>query len=298
MDQLEDTEQPTEKQAPNGRFGRIPLELLPVLRNLSNVEFRVFSILCVFANFSREPLGKVEESTTLLAQESGLRRSSIYRTIPTLEKLGLVETVSQGDTMRLVVRHYLSLQETPPVSQGDTESLQPEQNTTTSKPLRRREEVKKEEVKRKRGKRAKKPAPPHPLNGLVYWDKEKRQVRFEGKGQEVLIKEIDDTVARENLMSPLSKEEMQLGWGKLNTHLVGAPFKTSPRTLPAIVLGWFQTDLRQKNLRSSSGQRKSLAQRIDEKIIERAQDGYEEEGGAGAIDDFKRLDAGNTGFND
>jgi hypothetical protein len=194
--------------------------------------------------------------------------------------------------------HYLYSHDTAPVPLEYTKSPQPQPSIEGYEPLKGSEEVSEKEVKRKRGKRAKKPAPPHPLNGLVRWDKEKRKVRFEEGGQEALIREIDDTLARENLMSPLSKEEMQLGWGRLNSHLVGAPFKTSSRTLPAIVLGWFQTDLRQKNLRGSSGGRSSLAQRIDEKIIERAQNGYAEEGGASAIDDFKRLDAGNTRFND
>jgi len=123
------------------------MELLPKLRELSHLEVHVFTILSIFANFSRKPLGLVELSMTEIAREVGIRRSSLYRTLSALERTGLVETVSSGDTKRLLMRHYLpdvSPHETPPVSSGDAEAAGAPKESTSCKAPRRSEEVSEE----------------------------------------------------------------------------------------------------------------------------------------------------------
>ena len=276
------------------------MDMAPKLRELSHLEVHVFTILSIFANFKREPLGVVEMSMTEIAREVGIRRSSLYRTLSALERTGLVETVSSGDTKRLLMRHYLSPHETPPVSSGDTKSPQPQPSIGSCEPPIRSEEVSEEEVKKKREvarelelkavanqrkDRSAKASPPHPLNGLVSWDKEKREVRLEEettgdgrwcKGKETLRNLVGITANREKLPLRLTNADWQEGWGRLNGHLIGAPFKTNPRTLPAFVLNWFENDLRRKNNNPQRG--KPLAQRIEEKTRERMNDGIEESG--------------------
>ncbi len=229
-------------------------------------------VLSMLANFKREPLGMVEcQSLSDLARTIGVPRKSFYRTLSALQRTGLV--TRPGPDTCVIVTHYLRHEDTPlchedtpPVSPCLTESPQPQPSIDSCAAPIRSEEVSEEEVKKK-GKRAVKPAPPHPLNGLISWDKEMRQTRFEDGAFERILVELDLIAENEGLAHMLTKGEMQMGWGKLNGHLIGAPFKTNPKTLPAFVLNWFTTDLRQKNLHPQRG--KPLAQRIDEKARER-----------------------------
>ena len=275
-----------QKQPQNGRYGRLPLDLLPKILSLSNQEAKVFMVLSMLANFKREPLGMVEcESLSDLARKIGIPRRSFYRTLSALQRTGLV--TRPGPDTCVIVTHYvchedtpLCHEDTPPVSSCLTESPQPQPSIGSCEPPIRSEEVSEEEVKKgarkARKARAAKAAPPHPLNGLVSWDKEGRRVRFHDRSREFIRGRLLDIAKEEGLKHLLDDGEMHEGLSRLNGHLMGNPFKTNPKTLPAIVLNWFETDLRRKNNNPQRG--KPLAQRIDEKTRERMNDGIEESG--------------------
>lgn len=271
-----------ENQPKNGLYGKIPMELLPKLRELSNHEVRVFVVLSIFANFKRKPLGAVDIGVKQIARECGTSPGSIRRALPKIEGIGLISLGgSPGSPRGITVIHYGVQGDPPGGSPRSQKSAGAPKESTTSTAPRRSEEVSEEEVKKKRGKRAKKPAPPHPLNGLVSWDKEKREVRFGTDG----VKRLNEKLACLNL-GTLTVGELQEGWGRLNGHLMGNPFKTNPKTLPAIVLNWFQTDLRRKNNNPRRG--KPLAQRIEEKTIERMKDDGINHSGT-EVDGFSQL---------
>ena len=141
-----------QKQPQNGRYGRLPLDLLPKILSLSNQEAKVFMVLSMLANFKREPIGMVEcQSFSDLANMIGIRRTSLYRAVAGLVERGMV-TRTGRDTC-LMVRHYLSHEETPVsheetggVSSGDTISPQPQPSIDTYAAPIRSEEVSEEEA--------------------------------------------------------------------------------------------------------------------------------------------------------
>lgn len=293
------------------------MDLLPIILKLSNFEAKVFTFVTCLANFKRQPLGRVEMSLSALAKQVGTSRGSLRRALKSLEEHGLITQASgsPGSNGWITVIHYLDHQDPPGGSPRPHESPQPQPSIDTYAAPIRSEEVSEEEVKRKREvaralelkavakekrSRAAKAAPPHPLKGLVSWDKEKREVRFEeGTRGQGGWAQLDNQLAlvtiREKLRYGLTKPEMQEGWGRLNGHLMGNPFKTNPKTLPAIVLNWFETDLRRKNNHPQRG--KPLAQRIDEKTRERMNDGIEESSTEDTSFDQQLLGDGGLRFN-
>ena len=254
------------------------MDLLPIILKLSNFEAKVFTFATILANFKRHPIGRVDMSLSALAKQVGTSRGSLRRALKALEGHGLITQThgSPGSNGWITVTHYLECYDPPPGSPRPTKSPQPQPSIGSCEPPIRSEEVSEEEVKKKRGKRAAKAAPPHPLSGLVWWNKVKREVELKPGAIERLKRELEWNRGEEHLRYELTDAEFQVGWGRLNGHLIGAPFKTNPKTLPAFVLNWFTTDLRQKNLNPQRG--KPLAQRIDEKTRERMNDGIEESG--------------------
>lgn len=262
-----------QKQPQNGRYGRIPMDLLPKFRELSHLEVHVFTVLSVLANFKRDPVGEVSLTNSELAREVGIDRKSLWRALKALVDH---ELVALGHNGRVMVPHYLCHQATPPVAPRHAESPQPQPSIGSCEPPIRSEEVSEEEVKKKRGKRSAKASPPHHLDGLVRWDKMHRRLSFSQNGTKKLQVLLTQLAVDEGLQRLLDQGELQEGLGRLNGHLMGNPFKTNPKTLPAIVLNWFETDLRRKNNHPQRG--KPLAQRIEEKTRERMNDGIEESG--------------------
>lgn len=267
-----------QKQPQNGRYGRFPLDLLPIILKLSNFEAKVFTFATILANFKRHPIGRVDMSFSALAKQVGTSRGSLRRALKALEEHGLITQThgSPGSNGWITVTHYLECYDPPPGSPRPTKSPQPQPSIGSCEPPIRSEEVSEEEVKKKRGKRSAKASPPHLLSEHVRWDKEGRRIRFSPQGPLLIRSALADLVREEKLGVFLSEAEMQEGLGRLNGHLMGNPFKTNPKTLPAIVLNWFETDLRRKNNNPQRG--KPLAQRIDEKTRERMNDGIEESG--------------------
>jgi len=81
------------------------------------------------------------------------------------------------------------------------------------------------------------------MAGFVRWDASANEVRFEKTGRDRLRKKLGEVALAEGL-APLADAEIQRGWGTLNGHLIGASHKTEANKLPAVVLNWFENELR------------------------------------------------------
>lgn len=253
--------------------------MIDAIPDLTHLEGHLFWYLCMVAERTGNRNGKAGEvclSRSELARRFKVKRFSLTRAIDGLVKAGLVTRDTSGATTCLIMCHYMTPHVPHPDTPCATKSPQPQPEASTYAAHIRSEDEVKTKVKRKKRDRAAKAAPPHPLSGLVSWDKESRQVRLEvheredgvwREGEETLKDQVRITANREKLPLRLTNAEWQEGWGRLNGHLMGNPFKTGPKTLPAIVLNWFETDLRRKNNHPQRG--KPLAQRIDDKARER-----------------------------
>ena len=165
MTRQKDTESTAEKQPSNSLYGRIPLELLPELREHSNLECRIFMFLSALGNWKRDPLGEVCFSQVELARIMGIDRKSLWRGLRPLAASGLV---ALGRTGCVTMPHYLRPHAAPPVASGRTDSPQPQQNTSSYKAPIRSEEVHK---KQKAPVARKKP------KSVLYWDSDLEQLR-------------------------------------------------------------------------------------------------------------------------
>jgi DNA-binding MarR family transcriptional regulator len=291
-----------ETQEKNG-FGRVPDALDPKLAKLSHLEAHVFLMLTISA--VRKPtdprLGCVDISKSELARKMGIDRTSLRRATRRLFDLGLLDPGGSSCPKGWgIMTHYLGHHDSGGGSSGPVASPQPQPSIEGyAAPIRSEDEVKtkvKTGARKARKKPARKSAPPHVLQKIVAWDKERREVRITASGRRALQRSLTRLEADERLEHSLTEAEMQEGWGRLNGHLMGNPFKTNPKTLPAIVLNWFETDLRRKNNHPQRG--KPLAQRIDDKAKERmAPDGHTPNSEGRTDDNLKRLEIRNFRLN-
>ncbi len=165
MTKPKDTVSTAEKQQ---LFGRIPANLLPKLRGLTHLDVHVFTVLSVLANFKREPLGEVCMSIAAIAREVGIPRKSLYRSLGHLEASGLV---SWGHSKCVMVTHYLSHGDTPPVSSGHADQPQlPIESSTSKAPIRSEEDHKKQKAAAAKKKPRRKP------RSCVYWNNEEKRL--------------------------------------------------------------------------------------------------------------------------
>lgn len=290
---------PTDEKQP---FGRIPEDFRERLAKLSHLECHIFTMLTITAVRSvRDPrLGCVDISKSALAREMGIDPKSLRRATKKLFEVGLLDEPN-GNRASCpkswgIMPSYIGPYALPPRASCPVDTTQQQENIGSYESLKGSEDEVKTKVKRKKRDRAAKAAPPHPLFGLVSWDKEKREVHIEQNGYGLLIGKLATLAKHEGLAHRLSDAEWQEGWGRLNGHLMGNPFKTGPKTLPAIVLNWFETDLRRKNNHPQRG--KPLAQRIDDKARERmAPDGHSPHSESRTDDHLKRLEIRNFRLN-
>jgi hypothetical protein len=119
----------------------------------------------------------------------------------------------------------------------------------------------------------------------VRWSKISKSVEMTDEFREWLGDHLRDLSGRENLQTTLTTREAQESLGRLNGNLLGAPYKTNGKTLPSLVVNWFENDLRRKaNRGGKDGRGRTKTERshaaIDESIelIKRARAREDERG--------------------
>jgi hypothetical protein len=99
----------------------------------------------------------------------------------------------------------------------------------------------------------------------IAWNKETREIEMSKEAREGLSKHLSELAEREKL-PPLTAREKQSAWGRLNGHLIGNPFKTNGKTLPSIVVNWFENDLRNIRRMRSPPKSKQAEDVFDEAV--------------------------------
>lgn len=82
----------------------------------------------------------------------------------------------------------------------------------------------------------------------ITWEKKNQKVVFVGETREALSEHLQQ-IATEEKLRPLSRAEAQRSWGRLNGYLIKPQNSRcrGPKSLAAIVVNWFENDLRDSN---------------------------------------------------
>jgi len=80
----------------------------------------------------------------------------------------------------------------------------------------------------------------------ITWNKKARKVEFSEDAKRELAAHLTEIAEEENLR-PLNRQELQRGWGRLNGNLLRNRQCRGPKSLPPIVVNWFENDLRDPN---------------------------------------------------
>ena len=107
----------------------------------------------------------------------------------------------------------------------------------------------------------------------ITWDKSKRKVEFTGEAKAALSKHLNQ-LAEEESLPPMKRQELQRGWGRLSGYLLRNRQCTGQKSLPPIVVNWFENDLRdQRRIRGPT----SKKQQASDVFAEALQEALEEE---------------------
>jgi hypothetical protein len=101
----------------------------------------------------------------------------------------------------------------------------------------------------------------------VSWNQGKAQVEMTEAAGRGLLAHLE-AVAGKGGFPDLSQDEMAESFHRLSLHLVGNRQKTGPKTLPAIVLGWLENDLRAAGRRKQGRRSPAQAQAAEEQKTE------------------------------
>ena len=85
----------------------------------------------------------------------------------------------------------------------------------------------------------------------VKWSKTSNSVEMTPGFRKSLVDHLKELATREEL-SPMTSEEMQESWGRLNGHLIANAHKRGPKTLDPIVRNWFENDIRRNDHHSKT----------------------------------------------
>ena len=107
----------------------------------------------------------------------------------------------------------------------------------------------------------------------ITWDKSKRKVEFTGEAKAALSKHLNQ-LAEEESLPPMKRQELQRGWGRLSGYLLRNRQCTGQKSLPPIVVNWFENDLRdQRRIRGPTTKK----QQASDVFAEALQEALEEE---------------------
>ena len=104
----------------------------------------------------------------------------------------------------------------------------------------------------------------------ITWNKKELKVEMTDRARHSLSEHLREVAAQENI-SPLTLKEAQYAWGVLNGHLIGNRYKTGPKTLPPLVVNWFENDLRRSG-RVRCSPRKNRAEDPFEELRRKIED--------------------------
>lgn len=104
------------------------------------------------------------------------------------------------------------------------------------------------------------------------------------------LREHLEALANLESLTMMTDAQLQQGWGKLNTHLISFPFKRNKKTLPGLVRGWCENDLRtfsaweKKNGRRWKTKHEAHLEELDEFIERKYGGGGETEEAESALE--------------
>jgi len=96
--------------------------------------------------------------------------------------------------------------------------------------------------KNKRGKPAADEPPPPSWYAGVTWSKAENKVKVIEESWREICAKLDETARVEDLPH-LTDSEIRKSVGRLNTHLIGNPYKRNRKTLPPLLVSWLEGDM-------------------------------------------------------
>jgi hypothetical protein len=162
--------------------------------------------------------------------------------------------------------HPIPKRDTPLSRKGITSSRKPKKRKVDREPLNDKKTYKKDDQEVSESVKTDS-SPDWPgWYSEIRWDRKAREVAFSEKGRSALSSHLQ-SLAKEESLPLLSKRDKQLAWGRLNGWLMRNRQCTGPKSLPPIVVNWFENDLRNPTrIRGPTSKRRATDDAFDEAI--------------------------------